>query len=85
MHPGFGVGLRSYLFEQNSPVTFGELDRTIKQQVDTYLPYIGINKIDFSTSEVSADLDPNFMGITIFFTVLPVQVSTFLQISANES
>jgi len=84
MHPNFGVGLRSYLFEQNSPVTFGEIDRTIRKQVDRYLPYIGINTIKFSTSEVGNEFDPNFMGVTIYFTILPIQVSTFLQISADE-
>tara|TARA_R110002110_G_scaffold51387_2_gene150927 strand:+ start:1366 stop:1770 length:405 start_codon:yes stop_codon:yes gene_type:complete len=85
MHPNFGVGLRSYLFEQNSPVTFGVLDELIRSQVSQYLPYIGINSINFATSESVADLDPNFMGITISFTILPLQVSTFLQINANES
>jgi phage baseplate assembly protein W len=85
MRPNFGVGLRSYLFEQNSPVTFGVLDELIRSQVSQYLPYIGINSINFATSESVADLDPNFMGITISFTILPLQVSTFLQINANES
>ena len=85
MHPNFGVGLRSYLFEQNSPVTFGVLDELIRNQVSQYLPYIGINSINFATSESVADLDPNFMGITISFTILPLQVSTFLQINADES
>ena len=84
MHPNFGVGLKSYLFEQNSPVTFGEIDRSIRKQVDRYLPYIGINTIKFSTSDVGNEFDPNFMGVTIYFTILPIQVSTFLQISADE-
>jgi len=85
MRPNFGVGLRSYLFEQNTPVTFAEIEKTIKAQTRRYLPYIGIDRIEFFTSEISTDLDPNFMGIKIFFTVLPLQVSTFLQIAANDS
>ena len=66
-------------------MTFGVLDELIRNQVSQYLPYIGINSINFATSEASADLDPNFMGITISFTILPLQVSTFLQINADES
>ena len=34
MHPNFGVGLRSYLFEQNTPVTFGEIDKEIRKQAE---------------------------------------------------
>ena len=84
MHPNFGVGLRSYLFEQNSPLTFGDIEKDIKKQSAKYLPYIGVDRIHFSTSEASSDMDPNFMGITVYFTILPLQVSTFLQISVNE-
>ena len=85
MHPNFGVGLRSYLFEQNTPLTFDDIKRDIQNQCARYLPYIGIDRIQFYTSEVSSNMDPNFMGITVFFTILPLQVSTMLQISANES
>ena len=84
MHPNFGVGLRSYLFEQNSPITYGDLERSIKNQCARYLPYIGIQRIQVSNSDASGDLDPNFMGITVFFMILPLQVSTFLQISTDE-
>jgi len=84
MHPNFGVGLRSYLFEQNTPLTFDDIKRDIQKQCARYLPYIGIDRIQFYTSEVSSNMDPNFMGITVFFTILPLQVSTMLQISANE-
>jgi|3_EtaG_2_1085321.scaffolds.fasta_scaffold01286_7 hypothetical protein len=84
MHPTFGVGLRSYLFEQNSSLVFNDIEKDIKNQSARYLPYIGIDRIHFSTSETISNMDPNFMGITVFFTILPLQVSTFLQISADE-
>ena len=65
-------------------ILLGDIEKDIKKQSAKYLPYIGISQIQFSTSEASSDLDPNFMGITVFFMILPLQVSTFLQISTDE-
>ena len=40
MMPDFGVGVRSYLFEQNTAQVSEALRERIRQQVSTYVPYV---------------------------------------------
>ena len=85
MDTGFGVGLRSYLFEQNAPSTYADIDSKIRQQVQKYLPYIGIDKIDFAVPENNPDLFPNSLSVSILFTIIPLQSSTALNIEVNNN
>ena len=47
MHPKFGVGLRRYLFMNNTVRTLSEIERKIEEQVRTYLPPVRIRSIRF--------------------------------------
>ena len=80
MNPDFGVGLKHDLFENNGPRTYADINDRILQQTQTYLPFIQLNKIDFSIPEHELDLRPHQLSITIEFTILPLQVTTALQI-----
>jgi len=42
MMPEFGVGVRNYLFEQNTASTAAALRERIRQQVSTYVPYVSL-------------------------------------------
>ena len=42
MYPEFGVGIRQFLFEQNTSETISAVDGKIRQQVARYAPYIKI-------------------------------------------
>tara|TARA_Y100000004_G_scaffold116018_1_gene130330 strand:+ start:61 stop:498 length:438 start_codon:yes stop_codon:yes gene_type:complete len=53
MIPEFGVGLRRYLFEQQSTVTIREIRGRIQEQVSIYLPYVKINSIKFFSGAVA--------------------------------
>jgi phage baseplate assembly protein W len=81
MNPDFGVGLKRYLFELNSPGTYEAINDRILTQVKTYMDFIQINKIDFSVPENSPDLFPNDLNIQIHFTIIPLQASTTLEIN----
>ena len=52
MFPDFGVGIRRYLFEQNTTSTLGVIRSRIEQQVSTYLPYIRILELSVDSPEV---------------------------------
>jgi phage baseplate assembly protein W len=52
MFPEFGVGIRRYLFEQNTTSTLGVIRSRIEQQVSTYLPYIRILDLSIDSPEV---------------------------------
>lgn len=83
MDPAFGVGLAAYLFEQNDPITYAKIQAKIKQQVQKYLPFVQINKIDF-TSEATMDgigkvsgpaNDSNYVGLSITYTIIPIKAT----------
>jgi hypothetical protein len=84
MDPEFGVGLRKYLFELNGDNTYSEIDRNIREQVQRYLSYISIENIKFQIPEGNPDLFPHNLSISISFTILPLRLSTSLQIDVDQ-
>ena len=65
MYDSFGVGLRNYLFEQNTSATRGRLKTSIISQAAQYLPYIKIRQITFSNTSV----DEYLLGIQIIYSI----------------
>ena len=85
MDTQFGVGLRKYLFEQNEGSTYSEIQTRIRNQVQRYLPFIGIKRIDFSVPEGNPDLFPNNLVVSIFFTIIPLQTNAILNVEVNNN
>ncbi len=83
MDTDFGVGLKRYLFEQNTVSTYSDIDAEIRKQVQRYLPYIGIDRIDFSVPENNPDLFPSNLSVSILFTILPLQTNVILNVEVN--
>jgi hypothetical protein len=65
MIPTFGVGLRRYLFENFTETTYARIRQKINQQARTFMPYITINNIQFSPS----DIDNGKLSIVINYVV----------------
>lgn len=77
MNPNFGVGLRKYLFEQNTPEVYGEISSKIQEQAGRYLPQINIKNIKFNETNLgNVDsenmMDSALVSITIEFSVRPL-------------
>lgn len=53
MDLNFGVGLMSYLFELDVPATQSNIRAKIDEQINIYMSYINVKKIDFFKSENS--------------------------------
>jgi len=83
MMPEFGVGIRSYLFENSTPDTYSTIANRINSQASLYLPYIAIDNIDFSVPEGNPDLYPYSLTVSILFTITPLQQSDLLQINIS--
>lgn len=83
MDPKFGVGIKSYLFENNNQITYGKIESKITDQVRTYLPYINIEKISFSAGTVDASIAENFIGIRIEYSIENLGLFDLLEISLN--
>ena len=75
MDPGYGVGMKRYLFENYSENTYAEIDSKIREQVAIYMPFIKIHRISFG----SADLDKNKLGIAIKYSVPRIATTDLLQ------
>jgi hypothetical protein len=84
MNPDFGVGLKSYLFEQNTPDLHAAINDRIMSQVSRYLNYLHIDRVDFSVPENSPDVYPHTLSLTIHFTIVPLQTSQTLQIEVGD-
>lgn len=85
MDPNFGVGLKGYLFEMNTTSTYAQISSRIESQVSQYLDYIRIDDIQYQIPEDNPDLYPQNLSVSIFFTIIPLQLSTALQIDANNN
>lgn len=79
MDPLFGVGLSSYLFENNGNDTYVLIDEKIRQQISKYLSYIEVLGIDFS-SDINDITNKNFVHISIRYKILPLSVNDILNI-----
>ena len=79
----FGVGIKTYLFEQNSGFIRDEIKQRINSQVRTYLPYITIERIVFSNSmnEQQEDIESNLLQINILFSVSGLNKTQLLEIT----
>ena len=83
MDTRFGVGLKRFLFEMNDESTYEAIASKIREQVSQYLPFVEIQKIDFSTPENNPDLFPHHVRTQITFKIVPLQITTVLQLDTN--
>lgn len=65
MDPDFGVGVQNYLFYQEGSDIISQLSSRINQQVQKYMPYVGITNLQFNTDE----LVDNKLSLRIDFLV----------------
>lgn len=79
MNTDFGVGLRRYLFEPRD-TAIAQIRQKIEQQVNKYMPFIRINKIDLNSEDSYAG-DSNILSIKIIYDVpsINLQASVVLK------
>ena len=64
MEPDFGVGITSYLFEQESPLLVKRIKKRIGDQVERYAPFVKIREIN-----INIDSDNGFLSAQIKYAV----------------
>jgi hypothetical protein len=76
MIPDFGVGIKTYLFENATQATFDEIEDEIRDQVSKYLPYMTINSIQFGSeqaginmSELETSSTSNYVNLQIKYSI----------------
>jgi len=59
----FGVGIRNFLFENNSAILQNDITIRLTEQVETYMPFVRIDNIEF------IDQSEKIIGLRIFYSV----------------
>jgi len=80
MDPEFGVGILAYLFENNTPGVYSQIDARIREQVSKYLPFIALEDIDFKSPVNDPTLADNFLGISISYNIKRLNIGDVLEI-----
>tara|TARA_B100000131_G_C17871269_1_gene514328 strand:+ start:112 stop:522 length:411 start_codon:yes stop_codon:yes gene_type:complete len=81
MVPDFGVGLRQFLFEPMNGQTYANLSDTLETQVNRYMPFVTIEKLDFIDSGVDPSISSNVVKVVIKYTIDPLNEQSILEIS----
>ena len=72
MDPLFGVGLRNYLFEQNNPMTYGDIESKIRQQVKKYLSFVEVLDVSFNGEDANTSIVNNVLYINLTYRIKPL-------------
>tara|TARA_A100001515_G_C4559178_1_gene206028 strand:+ start:442 stop:828 length:387 start_codon:yes stop_codon:yes gene_type:complete len=84
MDINFGVGILGYLFENNSAETYNLIESRIEEQVSTYLPYIQIRDISFSSANI-IDTDPtDSLILRIVYFIKPLRTTEILELPIGD-
>tara|TARA_R100000458_G_C8205743_1_gene194846 strand:+ start:177 stop:557 length:381 start_codon:yes stop_codon:yes gene_type:complete len=75
----FGVGLRTYLFENKSPNLYNNIKSNIIEQTKTYLPYLEIQEVFFQEDP----LNENTLSVEIYFFIKPLNLQDMLAINVD--
>tara|TARA_Y100000593_G_scaffold59972_1_gene111158 strand:+ start:484 stop:858 length:375 start_codon:yes stop_codon:yes gene_type:complete len=76
MIPNFGVGLRTFLFENQGSFVGEEIKAKIMEQVEIYMPSIILLDIQYNNTTTSR----NAMSIKIFYRIDPLNYDDVLDI-----
>ena len=65
MIPSFGVGMRTYLFENFDETTYAKIRVKVNQQAKIFMPYITIHSVQF----VPKDIDSGRLSMIIKYVI----------------
>jgi phage baseplate assembly protein W len=83
MIPEFGAGLYRFFFEPMSEKTFFEVKQEIENQVQTFMPFLKINSIDFITSKEDTQLPDNQLYVSISYSAPSINLTDNIQLVVN--
>ena len=81
--PGYGVGLRSFLFEQNIGQASGQIQSEIELQIRNYLPYLRVASIDVNSSP--DDIDNGVLNVRIEYSLPGRSTTDIFELESENS
>jgi phage baseplate assembly protein W len=85
MDPTFGVGIRNYLFEQNTAETHQLIAMRIENQVSKYMPFLEIKTVFLSPQEDVPDAELNSVEVQIKYFIKPLNMTDILNITVDQT
>jgi len=82
MMPDYGVGLRNYLFMENTIVVKEDIESRILQQVDIFMPFLKNINIDVKDSNST---DSNAISVRVSFFVGPLGKEGYVELVLSPS
>lgn len=76
MDPNFGVGAKRYLFEMVGEEVYAQIDSKIREQVSLYLPYVSIQRVQFSRDSNNG----NRINLSITYSVPRISLTDLLNV-----
>tara|TARA_R110001606_G_scaffold15039_5_gene62362 strand:- start:564 stop:956 length:393 start_codon:yes stop_codon:yes gene_type:complete len=83
MEPEFGVGLRNYLFQNNTKQTQRVIDSKIREQVALYMPFVEVISVQFSAIFDESGTNENGIHMNLEFRIIPFDIFTSLEINTS--
>jgi len=76
--PNFGVGLHTYLFENDTTISTGFLEGEIRNQTATYMPYVQIDGIN-----IQIDSDIQLLKVQIRFRYNGLSIPELFEVEVS--
>tara|TARA_A200000159_G_C7333405_1_gene343966 strand:+ start:674 stop:1066 length:393 start_codon:yes stop_codon:yes gene_type:complete len=83
MEPDFGVGLRNYLFRNDTVSTRNDINTRITNQVNTYMPFVKILEIDFNSLDNQVNSSASELKVNMKFQIIPLNIFASLEIEVG--
>jgi len=80
MDSDFGAGLRSLLFEPDDIGLQAEVTSRVQEQINSYMPYLSITDISFTSPAFNEDSGPHTLSIRLDYEVDSLDIADFLNI-----
>ncbi len=79
--PKYGVGLRNFLFEQNTPDTYAKISSKVSSQISMYLPYLTLSNVEVGANDV--DIDNNTVSLRVTYSIPGDVIQKVFELDVN--
>lgn len=83
MEPVFGVGLRNFLFLQNSEHTHSIIEKTIREQVSMFMSFVEVVAVDISPVDTMTNSSESGLDIYLEFRIVPLDILDILLVTVE--
>jgi len=83
MNPDFGVGLRRFLFEADTPIVYDSVATRIREQVNKYLSYLEITDIVFNSHSIDPAVPENTLFVRVEYKIIPLELNDAIVVNGT--